>query len=122
MFGDFNVALDPGDVNDPEVMMGQVSYHPREHERMNVFLNPNPSKPEQTQLHDIFRCFDSREHQFTWWDFRTRGFERGEGMRIDHILASSSLLTLMKSCTIDSHVRGGEKPSDHAPVICEIEI
>ena len=122
MVGDFNVALDSGDVNDPEAMMGHVSYHPREHERMNAFLNPNPSKSEQTQLHDIFRCFDSREHQFTWWDFRTRGFERGEGMRIDHILASSSLLTLMKSCTIDSHVRGGEKPSDHAPVICEIEI
>jgi len=122
MVGDFNVALDPGDVNDPEAMMGQVSYHPREHERMNVFLNPNPSKPEQTQLHDIFRCFDSREHQFTWWDFRTRGFERGEGMRIDHILASSSLLTHIKNCSIDSLVRGGEKPSDHAPVICQIEI
>jgi exodeoxyribonuclease-3 len=43
-------------------------------------------------------------------------------MRIDHILASSSLVPNIKNCTIDSVVRGVEKPSDHAPVICEIEI
>ncbi|MEC8223911.1 MAG: exodeoxyribonuclease III, partial [SAR324 cluster bacterium] len=122
MVGDFNVALDPGDVNDPEAMFGHVSYHPSEHEKMNAFLNQDSSKPEHLQFHDIFRRFDSREHQFTWWDFRTRGYERGEGMRIDHILASSSLLKQITNCSIDSMVRGEEKPSDHAPVLCEIEI
>ena len=122
MVGDFNVALDPGDVNDPEAMFGHVSYHPSEHEKMNAFLNQDSSKPEHLRFHDIFRRFDSREHQFTWWDFRTRGYERGEGMRIDHILASSSLLKQITNCSIDSMVRGEEKPSDHAPVLCEIEI
>jgi exodeoxyribonuclease-3 len=43
-------------------------------------------------------------------------------MRIDHILASSSLLKQITNCSIDSMVRGEEKPSDHAPVLCEIEI
>ena len=122
MVGDFNVALEPGDVNDPEAMIGRVSYHPKEHEKMDAFLNQDSSKPEHLKLHDMFRCFNTQEHQFTWWDYRTRGFERGEGMRIDHILASSSLVPNIKNCIIDSVVRGAEKPSDHAPVICEIEI
>jgi exodeoxyribonuclease III len=122
MVGDFNVALEPGDVNDPEAMMGCVSYHHKEHEKMDAFFSQDPIKTEHTILNDMFRCFNTQEHQFTWWDFRTRGFERGEGMRIDHILASSSLVTSIKSCIINSEVRGAEKPSDHAPVICEIEI
>ena len=114
ILGDFNVALEPGDVIDPENMLGKVSYHPKEHELMKHLQNQG--------LRDLFRHFDARDHQFTWWDFRTRGFERGEGMRIDHILASERLLSRFRNCEIDSAVRGQEKPSDHAPVICEIEI
>ena len=114
ILGDFNVALLPGDVVDPEKMLGEVSYHPREHKMMKNL--------QKQGFRDLFRHFDPRDHQFTWWDYRTRGYERGQGMRIDHILASEILISQFRSCEIDSAVRGKEKPSDHAPIICEIEI
>ncbi len=114
MLGDFNIAPEPGDVADPDAMRGRVSFHPNEHARLEQF--------RKWGLVDLFRKFETREHQFSWWDFRTRGFERGEGLRIDLILASASAATRGRSCHIDIENRAEEKPSDHAPVLCEINL
>ena len=76
----------------------------------------------ETGLTDIFRKFDKRPEQFSWWDFRTRGFERGEGMRIDYILANSVLTSSCRTCIIDVSAREQDRPSDHAPVIGEFNL
>lgn len=111
IMGDFNVAPEAKDLSNPESMENKVSFHPKEHE----FL----TKIKDYGLTDIFRKFDQQKGQFSWWDFRTRGFERGEGMRIDYILSNSVLTSTCQACIIDIEAREQDRPSDHAPVIAE---
>jgi exodeoxyribonuclease-3 len=73
-------------------------------------------------LCDSFRLFDQPEKSFTWWDYRTNGFKRGLGLRIDHILLSDELAKYCRSCAIERDRRAYDRPSDHAPVMVEIEI
>ena len=114
IMGDFNVAPEAKDLSDPESMLNKVSFHPKEHEIL--------SKIKDTGLIDVFRKFDQQSGQFSWWDFRTRGFERGEGMRIDYILGNSVLTSSCQACIIDTEAREKDRPSDHAPVIAEFLI
>ena len=111
IMGDFNVAPEAIDLSDPESMQNKVSFHPKEHELL--------SKIKETGLSDVFRKFDQQDGQYSWWDFRTRGFERGEGMRIDYILSNSVLTSSCQACIIDTEAREKDRPSDHAPVIAE---
>ena len=112
--GDFNIAPNAEDVWNEEIMKNRVSFHPKEHEQLKEI--------SETGLTDIFRKFDQRPGQFSWWDFRTRGFERGEGMRIDYILANSVLTSSCRTCIIDFSARKQDRPSDHAPVIGEFNL
>jgi exodeoxyribonuclease-3 len=73
-------------------------------------------------LKDSFRLFEQPEKSFSWWDYRMNGFKRNLGLRIDHILVSEDLAKRCKSCTIVKEMRARERPSDHAPVIADIEI
>ncbi len=111
IMGDFNVAPEEKDLSNPESMKNSVSFHPQEHE--------NLKKIQNLGLVDVFRKFDQNSGQFSWWDFRTRGFERGEGMRIDFILSNSVLTSCCQACIIDTETREKDRPSDHAPVIAE---
>ncbi len=114
IMGDFNIAPNVEDIWDEEIMKNKVSFHPEEHEKLKEI--------SENGLTDIFRKFDKRSGQFSWWDFRTRGFERDEGMRIDYILANSVLTSSCRTCIIDSSARKQDRPSDHAPVIGEFNL
>lgn len=114
LLGDLNIAPDDRDVTSPEAMQGLVSFHPKEHEMLQ--------KLRGWGLHDLFRKFNQEAHQFTWWDFRTRGFERNDGMRIDHLWVTSWVLKKAQSCVVDVENRSLPKPSDHAPVISVINL
>ena len=111
IMGDFNIAPKAEDVANPEAMQNKVSFHPEEHALL--------TKLTDLGLSDLFRKFDTRTGQFSWWDFRTMGFERDEGMRIDYILGNSVLTSSCQACIIDKGAREQERPSDHAPVIGE---
>ncbi len=111
--GDFNVTFDDRDVFDPEAWRGKVLCSEPERRAL--------AKIMESGLIDAFRHFHADGGHYTWWDFRTRGFQRGDGMRIDHFLMSEPALKACRSVTIDTLARGGEKPSDHAPVIAEME-
>ena len=65
---------------------------------------------------DIFRRHNDQPGQYSWWDYRQLSFPRNNGLRIDHILASTSLAILSLAAGIDREARKGEKPSNHAPV------
>ena len=112
--GDINIAPDERDLSNPAAMQEQVSFHPEEHQ----FLE----KLKGLDFNDVFRNFHQEKGRYSWWDFRTRGFEKDEGMRIDHIWVSPALLSHCRSCTIDVNAREQPKPSDHAPVIIEIQL
>ena len=114
IMGDFNIAPKAEDVTNPEAMLNKVSFHPEEHALL--------AKLTDFGLCDLFRKFDPRSGQFSWWDFRTQGFERGEGMRIDFILANTVLTSSCQACIIDTEARQQDRPSDHAPVIGEFKL
>ena len=112
--GDFNVAPEERDVHDPAAWAGQVLF----------------SEPERAALQrlfalgfvDAFRLFDQPEKSFSWWDYRMGAFRRNMGLRIDHVLLSPQLARACKSCSIDVAPRKLERPSDHAPVVCELAL
>jgi len=112
VMGDFNVAPEGRDVHDPRAWEGRVLF----------------SLPERAALGrlaalgfaDAFRLFDQPEGSFTWWDYRMNAFRRKMGLRIDHVLLSPALARECRACTIDLEPRRLERPSDHAPVICEL--
>ena len=113
VMGDFNIAPEARDLASPEAMAGKVSFHPDEHAWLR--------QVQQLGFEDLFRKYESGDSHYSWWDYRTRGFERGDGMRIDYILANAEARKVCKACWIDVEPRMASKPSDHAPVICELE-
>jgi exodeoxyribonuclease-3 len=114
VLGDFNVAPEDRDVHDPQAWAGQVLF----------------SEPEKTALRrlvelgfvDSFRLFEQPDKSFSWWDYRMGAFRRNMGLRIDHVLLSPDLARACRSCSIDVAPRRLERPSDHAPLTCEIEV
>jgi len=113
VLGDINIAPDERDVVSAEQMQNKVSFHPKEH----LFVE----RLKQWGLQDVYRQFHQEGGLYSWWDFRTRGFEKNEGMRIDQIWVTKSLSKLCEACEIDIDNRSQPKPSDHAPVICVVK-
>ena len=107
--GDFNVTVDDRDVYDPDRWRERILCSTPEREALRALGDLG--------LHDAFRRFEESGGHYTWWDFRTRGFARGNGLRIDHFLVSDAALEACTGVTIDTEERGRPKPSDHAPVV-----
>jgi exodeoxyribonuclease-3 len=114
VLGDFNVAPEERDVHDPKAWEGQVLFSEPERAAFRSLLDLG--------LRDGFRLFEQPERSFTWWDYRMNAFRRKMGLRIDHILLSELLARQCTSCAIDVEPRRNERPSDHAPVIAELNL
>lgn len=112
VLGDLNIAPEPRDVHDPRRWEGKIHFSEPERAAFRALLG--------TGLRDAFRLFDQPERQFTWWDYRLKAFERGWGLRIDHILLAPQLAARCRACVIDTEPRKRERPSDHTPVITEL--
>lgn len=68
-------------------------------------------------LIDTFRALHpTTEAQYSWFDYRSKGFDDNRGLRIDVIMATPLLAALCQEAAIDYELRGLERPSDHAPV------
>ena len=114
ILGDYNIAPEDRDVHDPKFWEGKVLFSEREKAAFDELV--------ALGLCDSFRLFEQAEKSYTWWDYRMNGFKRNLGLRIDHILLSAELVKNCKSCSIDRDRRTHDRPSDHAPVMVEIEI
>ena len=112
VLGDFNVAPEDRDVHDPKAWEGQVHVSAPERAAFRALLDLG--------LADAFRLFPQPEKSFSWWDYRMMGFRRNAGLRIDQILLAAELARRCTSCTVDKAPRKLERPSDHAPVVAEI--
>jgi exodeoxyribonuclease-3 len=73
-------------------------------------------------LHDSHRLFKQPAKSFSWWDYRSAGFTRNRGLRIDHILVGNALKPFVTACAIDKLPRKSERPSDHAPVVVTLDL
>jgi exodeoxyribonuclease-3 len=114
VLGDYNIAPEDRDVHDPKFWQGKVLFSEPEKAALKDMI--------ALGLQDSFRLFEQPEKSYSWWDYRMNGFKRNLGLRIDHILLSPELAKACKSCTIVRDMRAKERPSDHAPVIAEIEV
>jgi exodeoxyribonuclease-3 len=113
VLGDLNIAPEDSDVYDPKAWEGQVLVSEPERAAFRSLLGMG--------LKDSFRLFEQPPGSYSWWDYRAGAFRRNQGLRIDHILVDASLSTRCRSCWIDKGPRGHKQPSDHAPVVLELE-
>ncbi|MCX5957621.1 MAG: exodeoxyribonuclease III [Cyanobacteria bacterium] len=112
MVGDFNIALEARDIHDPARLNGGIMASEPERQALQAALGE--------RLEDGFRLFEPESGHWSWWDYRTAGWETGRGWRIDHIYLDSELRDHALGCTIDAPMRGNPQPSDHAPVIINL--
>lgn len=107
--GDFNVAPEDRDVARPDEWADSVLCAPEGRERLKAIV--------QWGLADIIRAHHEGPGPWTWWDYRMLGFAKGNGLRIDHILATAPLAGRCLEARVDRDERKGKLPSDHAPVL-----
>ena len=74
------------------------------------------------RLIDSFRIFEKNNGHWSWWDYRNKAYELNKGWRIDHIYISKELSSKLKSSLIDSSPRANIRPSDHAPVMIDLNL
>jgi exodeoxyribonuclease-3 len=111
--GDMNIAPADIDVFDPDAYVGQTHVTPPEREAL--------AELEALGLRDVVRDRWPSERVFTYWDYRAGMFHQDLGMRIDLVLASADLAERVRAAWVDRQARKGTKPSDHAPVIVDLD-
>jgi exodeoxyribonuclease III len=111
--GDMNIAPTDEDVFDPEAYIGHT--HVTQPERAAL------GEIEAVGLHDVVREHWPGKRVFTYWDYRAGMFHQDLGMRIDLVLASGPVVDRVKAAWVDRQARKGSGPSDHAPVIVDLD-
>jgi exodeoxyribonuclease-3 len=111
--GDMNIAPTDDDVFDPEAYIGQTHVTPPERAAL--------AKLRELGLHDVVRDRWPNERVFSYWDYRAGMFHQDLGMRIDLVLASETVADRVRAAWVDRQARKGSGPSDHAPVIVDLD-
>jgi exodeoxyribonuclease-3 len=113
--GDFNIAPEPRDVYDPDLLNGHVGFHPDEHAILKKF--------KEWGFVDVFRLHNSENSQYTFWDYTIRNAVKNRlGWRIDNIWATRKIAKKSTKAWIDVGPRLLQKPSDHTPIIAEFDL
>ncbi|PWC20759.1 exodeoxyribonuclease III [Brenneria roseae subsp. roseae] len=121
VMGDLNISptdLDIGIGEDNRkrwLRTGKCSFLPEEREWL--------VRLQSWGLTDTFRAANPEcNDRFSWFDYRSAGFDTNRGLRIDLILASRMLAERCIQTGIDYDIRAMEKPSDHAPIWAEFTL
>ena len=120
--GDFNIAPHRNDIGMNEegikrwLREGHTAFLPEELEWYRILT--------ETGLEDIWRTNNPDSTKCSWFDYRSRGFDQTpkRGLRIDHFLLSKGLSKKYINSEIDHDMRAMEKPSDHCPVVLDLEV
>jgi exodeoxyribonuclease III len=113
VLGDMNIAPADEDVFDPDAYIGQT--HVTEPERAAL------AELTGLGLRDVVRDRWPDERVFTYWDYRAGMFHQDLGMRIDLVLAGAPVAERVRAAWVDRQARKGSGPSDHAPVIVDLD-
>lgn len=111
--GDYNVIPMPEDVYDPAAWEGDALYQPESRAKLREIINLG--------FTDAFRACHTEPNRYTFWDYQAGRWQKGQGIRIDHLLFSPQAADRLRACDIDMEPRGREKPSDHTPIWAELQ-
>ncbi|MFI5608095.1 exodeoxyribonuclease III [Amycolatopsis sp. NPDC051903] len=114
VLGDFNVAPTDADVWDRSLFEG--STHVTEPERAAL------ARLRDLGLGDVFPRPLKYDHPFTYWDYRAGNFPNNRGMRIDLVYGNEPFTTVVRDSYVDREARKGKGPSDHAPIVVDLEL
>jgi len=114
VLGDFNVAPTDDDVWDPAVFAASTHVTPPERTALEAL--------RATGLVDVVPRPLKYDKPFTYWDYRAGMFHKNFGMRIDLVYATSAIAGAVRDAYVDRNARKGTGPSDHAPVVVDIEL
>lgn len=111
--GDFNIAPDDRDVYDPAKFVGATHVSDAERDALHAL--------ESWGLVDLFRKLHDQGGLYSWWDYRSGDFHQGRGLRIDLVLGTESVARRTRWSIVDRNARKGQQPSDHAPVLVDLD-
>jgi exodeoxyribonuclease-3 len=112
--GDFNIAPTDDDVWDPAAFVGSTHVTDAERSAYQSLVDLGLVDLEARAL--------KGDHPFTYWDYRAGMFHKGMGMRIDLVLASRPVADKVTDAYVDREARKGKGPSDHAPVVVDVDL
>ena len=112
--GDFNIAPEDKDIHNPEIYKEKIMASKLERKMLKDIIF--------SKFTDSFRVFENNAGFWSWWDYRNNAYDLNKGWRIDHIYICNFLLSKLKSSVIDRSQRGNDKPSDHAPVMINLDL
>jgi len=112
--GDYNVIPEPDDADNPASWAGDALFQPQTREAFRSL--------KWLGLTDAYMEADGAPGGYTFWDYQAGAWQRNHGIRIDHLLLSPQAADRLKSVFIHRDVRDWEKPSDHVPVVAELDL
>ncbi len=110
--GDYNVIPTDIDCYDPAAWTGDALFQPETKAGFRTLCNLG--------FTDAFRAFHPESGRYSFWDYQAGRWQKGQGIRIDHLLLSPQAADRLTACDIDEEPRGREKPSDHTPIWCDL--
>ena len=111
--GDFNVAVTDKDVATPDAWADSVLCVPEVRKALEAV--------RRWGFVDVFAQHHPDGGVYSWWDYRNLAFSRNEGLRLDYVYATDVLAEKCIYAEVDRNERKGQKPSDHAPVVVQLE-
>lgn len=112
--GDYNLCPTDGDCHDPSAFADDALCRPESRARYRALMNLG--------LTDADPALHPEPHRYSYWDYQAGAWARDNGLRIDHLLLSPQAADRLTETGIDKGPRDREKPSDHTPVWCTLNV
>jgi len=112
--GDYNVIPEPYDARHPEQWVNDALFQPPTRQAFR--------RLENLGFIDAFRSVSDAKDAYSFWDYQAGAWQKNNGIRIDHLMLSPEAAGRLASCDIEKHVRAWEKPSDHVPVVIDLDM
>ena len=112
--GDFNVIPEPIDAANPAAWANDALFQPESRAKLRTLIHLG--------LTDAVRACSAEPGLYTFWDYQAFAFQRNNGIRIDHLLLSPQAADRLATAAIRKETRGWDKPSDHVPVMVDLDL
>jgi exodeoxyribonuclease-3 len=112
--GDYNVIPEPKDAANPQAWKNDALFQPESRAKFRELLHLG--------LTDAVRACSDAPGLYSFWDYQAVSFQRNNGIRIDHLLLSPQAADRLRTSSIRKETRGWDKPSDHVPVMVDLDL